>query len=305
MPSCRRCEDDAEVELVHPRRARPRRRRSKAPSSAATACGSTAGCARATCGTRSCAAPTTMPSPACCSWTASTRTTTWATARPSSATNPCGEQPLPSYGCCCLGSIDLTHFVTRPFEDDAAFDEAALVEVVTVATRMLDNVLDVTVWPLAAAAPGSHPQAPHRPGLHRPGRCTGHAQPALRQRRRARTGPAHRRGDARCGLRRVGGAGARARRLPAVQCRPVPERRHLRLAPAAAAEGAHPPARACATRTCCRSRPPAPSAWPLPTTPATASSRPSAGATRARSAKATAASRSSRSRTTPGGCTAT
>ena len=65
-----------------------------------------------------------------------------------SATNPCGEQPLPSYGCCCLGSIDLTHFVMRPFEDDVAFDEAALVEVVTVATRMLDNVLDATVWPL-------------------------------------------------------------------------------------------------------------------------------------------------------------
>ena len=63
-------------------------------------------------------------------------------------TGQCGEQPLPTYGCCCLGSIDLTHFVTRPFEDDAAFDEAALVEVVTVATRMLDNVLDVTVWPL-------------------------------------------------------------------------------------------------------------------------------------------------------------
>jgi len=65
-----------------------------------------------------------------------------------SATNPCGEQPLPSYGCCCLGSIDLTHFVSRPFEDDAAFDEAGLVEVATVATRMLDNVLDATVWPL-------------------------------------------------------------------------------------------------------------------------------------------------------------
>jgi ribonucleoside-diphosphate reductase alpha chain len=65
-----------------------------------------------------------------------------------SATNPCGEQPLPSYGCCCLGSIDLTHFVTRPFEDDAAFDEAGLIEVASVATRMLDNVLDATVWPL-------------------------------------------------------------------------------------------------------------------------------------------------------------
>jgi ribonucleoside-diphosphate reductase alpha chain len=69
-----------------------------------------------------------------------------------SATNPCGEQPLPSYGCCCLGSIDLTHFVIRPFEDDAAFDEAGLVEVATVATRMLDNVLDATVWPLPQQA---------------------------------------------------------------------------------------------------------------------------------------------------------
>ena len=55
---------------------------------------------------------------------------------------------MPAYGCCCLGSIDLTHFVTRPFEADAAFDEAALVEVATVATRMLDNVLDASVWPL-------------------------------------------------------------------------------------------------------------------------------------------------------------
>ncbi len=63
-------------------------------------------------------------------------------------TNPCGEQPLPPYGCCCLGSIDLTRFISRPFEDDAHFDEAAFVEVARIATRMLDNVLDVTVWPL-------------------------------------------------------------------------------------------------------------------------------------------------------------
>jgi len=69
-----------------------------------------------------------------------------------SATNPCGEQPLPSYGCCCLGSIDLTHFVTRPFEADAGFDEAGLVDVVQVAVRMLDNVLDATVWPLPQQA---------------------------------------------------------------------------------------------------------------------------------------------------------
>ncbi|MBN8488374.1 MAG: adenosylcobalamin-dependent ribonucleoside-diphosphate reductase [Burkholderiales bacterium] len=64
------------------------------------------------------------------------------------ATNPCAEQPLPPYGCCCLGSIDLTHYVRNPFEADASFDDAAFTDVVKVATRMLDNVLDVTVWPL-------------------------------------------------------------------------------------------------------------------------------------------------------------
>jgi ribonucleoside-diphosphate reductase alpha chain len=71
------------------------------------------------------------------------------------ATNPCAEQPLPSYGCCCLGSVDLTHFIERPFDDDARFDDAGFSEVVRVATRMLDNVLDVTVWPL----PQQHEEA--------------------------------------------------------------------------------------------------------------------------------------------------
>ena len=60
----------------------------------------------------------------------------------------CGEQPLPSYGCCCLGSIDLTHFVADAFEPGARFDAAGLAEVATVAVRMLDDVLDASVWPL-------------------------------------------------------------------------------------------------------------------------------------------------------------
>lgn len=68
------------------------------------------------------------------------------------ATNPCAEQPLPPYGCCCLGSIDLTRFVRDPFSARPAFDEAGFAEVVAVATRMLDNVLDVTPWPLPAQA---------------------------------------------------------------------------------------------------------------------------------------------------------
>ena len=54
-----------------------------------------------------------------------------------------------AYGSCCLGSINLTRFVLNAFAETARFDEAAFAEVATVATRMLDNVLDVTVWPLA------------------------------------------------------------------------------------------------------------------------------------------------------------
>ena len=64
------------------------------------------------------------------------------------STNPCGEQPLPPYGCCCLGSIDLTRFVRDPFDAKASFDHAAFAALAGVATRMLDNVLDITVWPL-------------------------------------------------------------------------------------------------------------------------------------------------------------
>ncbi|MCL2831242.1 MAG: adenosylcobalamin-dependent ribonucleoside-diphosphate reductase [Betaproteobacteria bacterium] len=64
------------------------------------------------------------------------------------ATNPCAEQPLPPYGCCCLGSIDLTLFVQHPFSEQADFDFEAFSEVVKVSARMLDNVLDVTAWPL-------------------------------------------------------------------------------------------------------------------------------------------------------------
>ncbi|MBV8032566.1 MAG: adenosylcobalamin-dependent ribonucleoside-diphosphate reductase, partial [Betaproteobacteria bacterium] len=64
------------------------------------------------------------------------------------ATNPCAEQPLPPYGCCCLGSIDLTKYVTNAFSEAASFDEEAFGRTVEVAIRMLDNVLDVTAWPL-------------------------------------------------------------------------------------------------------------------------------------------------------------
>ncbi len=64
------------------------------------------------------------------------------------ATNPCGEQPLPAYGACLLGSINLAALVKDPFTPQAALDEAALEELVPVAVRMLDNVIDVSRFPL-------------------------------------------------------------------------------------------------------------------------------------------------------------
>lgn len=66
------------------------------------------------------------------------------------ATNPCGEQPLPSYGCCDLGPIILTRFVRHPFGHGGTptFDFDRFRDVVAVQVRALDNVLDVTYWPL-------------------------------------------------------------------------------------------------------------------------------------------------------------
>ncbi|GHC10785.1 ribonucleoside-diphosphate reductase [Thermomonas carbonis] len=64
------------------------------------------------------------------------------------ATNPCGEQPLPPYGACLLGSINLTKFVKHPFTDKASFDWEEYKEVVRVFTRMLDNVVEVNGLPL-------------------------------------------------------------------------------------------------------------------------------------------------------------
>ncbi|HWH49071.1 MAG TPA: adenosylcobalamin-dependent ribonucleoside-diphosphate reductase [Burkholderiales bacterium] len=68
------------------------------------------------------------------------------------ASNPCGEQMLPAYGCCCLGSLNLTPFVGRPFTANARFDFESFAKVAKVAVRMLDNVLDATVWPLPQQA---------------------------------------------------------------------------------------------------------------------------------------------------------
>lgn len=65
------------------------------------------------------------------------------------ATNPCGEQPLPPFGSCLLGSINLTKFVLDPFTDNARFDWDTYREVVAIFTRMLDNVVEINGLPLA------------------------------------------------------------------------------------------------------------------------------------------------------------
>jgi ribonucleoside-diphosphate reductase alpha chain len=91
-------------------------------------------------------------------------------------TNPCGEQPLPSYGACLLGSVNLTRFVKYPFEANASIDEAALSKTVGVAIRFLDDVVDVSNYPLPWL------------GDDRAGRCAGHVRPALWIGRRSRSG---------------------------------------------------------------------------------------------------------------------
>ena len=68
------------------------------------------------------------------------------------ATNPCGEQPLPPYGACLLGSINLARLVVDPFGPRARLDPAALKDLVRLAVRMMDNVVDVSQFPLPAQA---------------------------------------------------------------------------------------------------------------------------------------------------------
>jgi ribonucleoside-diphosphate reductase alpha chain len=79
------------------------------------------------------------------------------------ATNPCGEQPLPPYGACLLGSINLARLVAEPFEAGARLDQTALQDLVATAVRMMDNVVDVSKFPLDEQA--REAQAKRRIGL--------------------------------------------------------------------------------------------------------------------------------------------
>ena len=66
------------------------------------------------------------------------------------ATNPCGEQPLPPYGACLLGSINLARLIQQPFTEAAHLDVNALAELATIAVRMMDNVIDLSRFPMDA-----------------------------------------------------------------------------------------------------------------------------------------------------------
>ena len=66
------------------------------------------------------------------------------------ATNPCGEQPLPPYGACLLGSINLAKLVEQPFDENAYLDVSQLEDLVSTAVRMMDNVIEVSQFPLEA-----------------------------------------------------------------------------------------------------------------------------------------------------------
>ena len=79
------------------------------------------------------------------------------------ATNPCGEQPLPPYGACLLGSINLATLIADPFTDKARLDMAALERLVPLAVRMLDNVIEVSQFPLEKQA--AEARAKRRIGL--------------------------------------------------------------------------------------------------------------------------------------------
>ena len=159
-----------------------------------------------------------------------------------SATNPCGEQPLPPHGACLLGSINLARLIDKPFTAEARLDEARLEALTATAVRFLDDVIDVSNYPLPAQK--KEAKAKRRIGLG----VTGLADALIlcrRALRHARGGGAGRGldgGDRDGGLPRQRRAGAREGRLPALRRGALPGGAQ-RAAPARGGARRHRPPR--------------------------------------------------------------
>ena len=95
------------------------------------------------------------------------------------ATNPCGEIPLPPYGACDLGSLNLTRFVQSPFTAQARIDFEAIEQTTRIAVRLLDNVIDASRFPASATSEECSWIATNWPGNYRTRRCHGYARTDL------------------------------------------------------------------------------------------------------------------------------
>ncbi len=133
-----------------------------------------------------------------------------------SATNPCGEQPLPPYGACLLGSINLARLVEKPFSADARLDEDRLASLTGTAVRFLDNAIDVSNYPLPAQEHEAKAETADRAGRHRPCRRPDSCRGALRDPGGGFPGGALDDPDRGRRLPRQRGTGARERRVPAL-----------------------------------------------------------------------------------------
>ena len=177
------------------------------------------------------------------------------------ATNPCGEQPLPAYGCCNLGPLNLTRFVIDPFAQmqgrQASFDWDGLARRTRTQVRFLDNVLDVTLWPLPQQYDES--RAKRRIGVGFTGLGDTLVMLGLRYDSQEGRDFAVRiaQADARRGVSRVGRAGERARRVCAVRRRSAISKRARSRRACRRTSSRQFAATAFATATCCRSRRPA------------------------------------------------